>query len=236
MSPQVRLGTCGYSYSWNEGKPSPFEWYVKQGFNSVEVNASFYRFPSQSWTKVWLRAPEDFDFSIKVHRSITHYRRLGRGSSELFERFQKALEPLMDRITHWLFQMPPSFAFSSKNMMRTTGLLNKLGLGSSAVLEFRHPSWWNHVEEVREAGPVFCSVDAPGLPRAMVNVNDGLYLRLHGRGVWYDYTYSDAELDTIADGVERSRVSRKHVYLNNDHGMLSNGYYLLGRFGLHPAV
>ncbi len=92
------------------------------------------------------------------------------------------------------------------------------------------------MEEVRKAGPVFCSVDAPGLPRTMVDVNDELYLRLHGRWVWYDYTYSDPELDSIADGIEMSRVTSKHIYLNNDQGMLSNGYYLLRRFGLRPGL
>jgi len=45
MEPKIRIGTSGYSYSWNKAKPDAFEWYIVQGFNSVEINYSFYRFP-----------------------------------------------------------------------------------------------------------------------------------------------------------------------------------------------
>jgi len=32
----IRIGTSGYTYSWNKAKPSPFKWYIDQQFNSVE--------------------------------------------------------------------------------------------------------------------------------------------------------------------------------------------------------
>jgi uncharacterized protein YecE (DUF72 family) len=48
---EIRIGTSGYTYSWNKGKFDPFMWYVSQGFNSVEINASFYRFPAESWIR-----------------------------------------------------------------------------------------------------------------------------------------------------------------------------------------
>jgi hypothetical protein len=43
--PVIRIGTSGYTYSWNKKKPTAFQWYINQGFNSVEINASYYRFP-----------------------------------------------------------------------------------------------------------------------------------------------------------------------------------------------
>lgn len=49
----IRIGTSGYTYSWNKRRPTAFAWYVKQGFNSVEINASYYRFPLDSWIKTW---------------------------------------------------------------------------------------------------------------------------------------------------------------------------------------
>ena len=73
----IRIGTSGYTYSWGKAKPSPFKWYIDQKFNSVEINASFYSFPTESWIRTWQNsAPKDFTFSIKVHRSITHYTKL----------------------------------------------------------------------------------------------------------------------------------------------------------------
>ncbi|MDH2901698.1 MAG: DUF72 domain-containing protein [archaeon] len=62
-----------YSYPWNKGKPTPFAWYLAQWFKTVEINASFYRFPLQSWINAWNFAPKDSDFAIKVNRSITNY-------------------------------------------------------------------------------------------------------------------------------------------------------------------
>jgi uncharacterized protein YecE (DUF72 family) len=66
--PKIRIGTSGYTYSWNKAKPDAFEWYISQGFNSVEINYSFYRFPQVTSIKIWQsKAPKDFTFSIKVH-------------------------------------------------------------------------------------------------------------------------------------------------------------------------
>ncbi|MGA7368230.1 MAG: hypothetical protein WBX01_03810 [Nitrososphaeraceae archaeon] len=48
----IRIGTSGYTYSWNERRPSPFKWYINQGLNSVEINASYYRFPKEILTCV----------------------------------------------------------------------------------------------------------------------------------------------------------------------------------------
>ncbi len=57
---KVRIGTSGYNYSWNRCKDK-FRWYIDKGFKTVEINASFYSFPSKTWINTWLDAPEWFD-------------------------------------------------------------------------------------------------------------------------------------------------------------------------------
>jgi uncharacterized protein YecE (DUF72 family) len=116
----IRIGTSGYSYSWNQGKPNPFEWYVVQGFNSVEINASFYRFPPESWIRTWISAPENFTFSIKVHRSITHFNKLKGKSLELWKKFRNSLRSLENKgiIDFWLFQMPLTYKYNQENLRR----------------------------------------------------------------------------------------------------------------------
>jgi uncharacterized protein YecE (DUF72 family) len=54
-----------------------------------------------------------------------------------------------------------------------------------------------------------------------------MYLRVHGYKKWYSYIYSNTELDTIISSVKKLKANRKAIYLNNDHGMLENGLYLL---------
>jgi len=231
---KVYVGTSGYSYFWNPGKPTPFRWYLTQGFNSVEINASFYRFPTPSWAKAWTIAPDGFEFSIKVHRSITHYAKLGGKAEQLWTRFLEPLKPIERRVSFWLFQMPPNYVHKSQNVDRVRKFVKLAGLGNKAVFEFRHPSWWKGVKDVRDAGAAFCSVDGPELPREILTVNDVVYLRLHGREVWYNYVYSEEELDEFLSKVISLKASKKAIYLNNDPGMLENGIYLLKKLAAPP--
>ncbi|MGQ9514320.1 MAG: DUF72 domain-containing protein [Thermoproteota archaeon] len=223
---KIRIGTSGYSYYWNEGKPTPFEWYLKQGFHTVEINASFYRFPLPSWVKEWSKAPDIFDLSIKVHRSITHYAKFRGRAIDLWRRFKAPLSKVEDKISFWLFQMPSLYTYSEKNVETLSSFFGELDLGNKAVIEFRDPLWWRHIDKIGRIGISFCSVDAPGLPRDIVAINDVVYVRLHGRKAWYSYIYTKGELRGIIRRIDRARASKKHVYLNNDEGMLENGKFL----------
>jgi len=171
---KIKVGTSGYSYFWNEGVPTPFQWYCKQGFETVEINASFYRFPSKSWIKTWMKCPEGFDFSVKVHRSITHYRKLKPNALTTWRKFESRFDEIKDKIAFWLFQMPPNFLATPENIGTISNFFSVLNMGNSAVIEFRHLSWWNKKDAVKETGSAFCSVDAPGLPREMVSLNDAI--------------------------------------------------------------
>jgi uncharacterized protein YecE (DUF72 family) len=227
---KVYVGTSGYQYFWNPGKPTAFEWYLSQGFNSVEINASFYRFPVKSWVNAWLKAPEGFGFSIKVHRSITHYSKFGKKSEALWERFVEPLKPLQHKIIFWLFQLPPSFSPTKENIERISAFFE--GFKLNAVLEFRDARWWSFKQRILKMGVGFCSVDAPELPREIVCSKQSVYLRLHGRESWYSYVYSSEELDEIVSQVNACDSEIKAIYLNNDHGMLENALYLLRKLGI----
>lgn len=227
MIPRIRIGTSGYSYNWNQGQPTPFEWYLRQGFNSVEINASFYRFPTKNWLKTWLTAPTGFSFSIKVHRSITHYTRLKGRSHELWQRFRSLLSPIESKIDFWLFQLPPDYKFNDENLETIQYFIHGTQLASKAVVEFRDRSWWSKINDVEKMGVIFCSVNAPDLPKRLIAANGGLYLRLHGSTKWYNSIYSEKELDKIINKIKRLNSPKNAVYLNNDHGMLRNGLYLL---------
>ncbi len=234
---KIRIGTSGYSYSWNKARPNAFEWYINQGFNSVEINYSFYRFPPPTSINFWqMKAPKDFTFSIKVHRSITHYNRLVQPrASELWVNFLKLFETLEHKIDYWLFQMPASFKYKTESMDRVRSFFNsqtsqqQIAARKKVVIEFRDPSWWNEsaLEEIEEEGISFCSVDAPGLPNAMVALNDAVYLRLHGTDTWYNYLYPEQKLREIVSAMTSIQAKKKAIYLNNDHGMLRNGLFLM---------
>lgn len=230
MSGSISIGTSGYTYSWNKGKQNKFKWYVDKGFNSVEINGSFYRFPTASWVANWKKnSPAGFAFSIKVHRAVTHYSRFGEKALELWNRFKKPLNPI--EINYWLFQTPSTFKFNEKNIEKLVDFSSKAKLDSKAVIEFRDKSWWDKkaIKLIREAGLAFCSVDAPLLPPKLVTVNGTSYVRLHGTTQWYNYLYSEKELDEIIKKLNRAKSKKKAIFLNNDHGMLKNGLYLMSK-------
>lgn len=240
IEPKIRIGTSGYSYSWNKAKPNAFEWYINQGFNSVEINYSFYRFPPPTSIKFWqTKAPKDFTFSIKVHRSITHYNRLKRPRSiELWDQFSRIFEPLQTKINFWLFQMPANFKFKPENLERvrsffsSEGVIDQVVTHNKAVIEFRDSSWWNEsaLKGIEREGIAFCSVDAPSLPNEIITINDAIYLRLHGSKTWYNYLYPEERLKEIVSDMIALDAQKKAIYLNNDHGMLTNGLFLIKSF------
>ena len=124
----------------------------------------------------------------------------------------------------WVFQMPWKFKYRRENLEAIKVFFEKTNLQNKAV---RDRSWWNCVKEIANIGIVFCSVDAPGLPKSLIPTNGVIYLRLHGSKDWYNYIYSEKELDRILSEIKKLSADKKVIYLNNDHGMLENGLYLL---------
>lgn len=128
--------------------------------------------------------------------------------------------------------MPPSFKYTLENLYTVSSFFSNTQLKNNAVIEFRDPSWWKIIDEIENIGIVFCSVDAPDLPRTRIVTNNTIYLRIHGYKQWYQYIYSKAELDSILASVRSLKAGRKAIYFNNNHGMLENGLYSIRKLGI----
>ena len=102
-------------------------------------------------------------------------------------------------------------------------------LKDNSVIEFRDNSWWSKASiiELEKLKYTVCSVDAPLLPKKILNFNGTICLRLHGSESWYNYLYSEKELKNIIKGLQKISESKKSIFLNNDHGMLPNGKFLM---------
>jgi uncharacterized protein YecE (DUF72 family) len=95
------------------------------------------------------------------------------------------------------------------------------------AVEFRHVSCFN--DSIRrwgeEKGIVVVSIDAP-IASWIVSIHGNIYLRMHGREVWYGYEYSEKELREIALRIKSLSPRRVYVFFNNDHWMLENARLL----------
>ena len=221
---EIYVGTSGWMYDWNLG--GNFDWYVRNsGLNAVELNASFYRFPFRNQIVSWARKGRVLRWSVKVHRSITHLRRLSLEALATWSKFRELFKPLDPYIDFYLFQMPPSFQATPSNIERVREFAKSVGLGPRFAIEFRHPSWFRGVaiELCKELGITVVSVDAPPPIGTWVATSNGIvYLRMHGRTAWYAHDYSDEELLQVAKLVAESSPKRVYVFFNNDHWMLEN--------------
>ena len=186
-------------------------------FDTVEINASFYSWPTVTNVKTWLRQPrsQTFIYTVKVCELITHVKKF-EDTQVLVKDFGLIADILSERMGCFLFQLPPSYHFTEA---RLSAILAQLDPRWRNVVEFRHASWWNdHVYAAfREMGTIFCSCSGPRLPDALIRTADDVYLRLHGPTRWYRHDYSNSELAEWADKICASGARRAWIYFNNDY-------------------
>lgn len=186
-------------------------------FDTVEINASFYSWPTVTNVRSWVRQPGrlSFVYTVKVCELITHIKRF-KGTKTLVMDFGMIADILGERMGCFLFQLPPSYHFTKA---RLKGILGQLDPARRNVVEFRHASWWKETvySAFRETGTIFCSCSGPRLPDVLVRTTDDVYVRLHGPERWYRHDYTGDELAKWADKIRASGAKRAWVYFNNDY-------------------
>jgi len=221
---RIYVGTSGWTYDdWSgpfypdDVKGSQRLVYYAGQFDTVEVNATFYRLPTKTMIDAWnRRLPDSFHLVVKGSRLITHRKKLDDCDDQL-EKFWDRVRQLQ-RLQVVLWQLPPSL---HKDVERLDRFLPLLPDGTRHAVEFRHESWWDgEVDEVlRRHDAAFVAVSHPKLPQTVRPTTDLLYVRFHGMGKdLYRYDYSDKEL---ADWSERLKPPLRgrtlYAFFNNDY-------------------
>ncbi|MBN2295505.1 MAG: DUF72 domain-containing protein [Pirellulales bacterium] len=221
----VHVGTSGWTYDDWSGPFYPSEVkgtdrlrFYSERFDTVEVNASFYRTPSQPMIDAWnRRLGADFHLVVKGLRVVTHFKKLRDCEEPLQGFLERVLQLRSLRVILW--QLPPSL---HKDYSRLDDFLTGLPRQVRHAVEFRHESWWDGdiVELLTKHGAAFVALSHPELPQTVHVTGDFLYVRFHGRGEeLYRYDYSDEEL---ADWVGRlgPHLPGRELYgfFNNDYG------------------
>jgi uncharacterized protein YecE (DUF72 family) len=224
----IRIGTSGWSYDhWVDvlyppGMPSArrLARYVEV-FDTVELNASFYRWPKDSTFAAWReRLPAGFAMSVKAHRGLTHYRRLA-SPEPWIERFERCWQLLGDRHGVLLVQLHPE---QQRDDARLDSFLQHIPAAIRVAVELRHASWndpavYELLERHCAAYVVMSGGGLACVPRA---TTDLVYVRLHGPDQYAIYAgcYSDDELRRWADRIARWDRDGMDVwvYFNNDLG------------------
>lgn len=140
------VGTSGWQYDdWRgvlypPGLPQR-EWlaYYFTRFQTVEINATFYRLPTPQVVARWAEAiPADGVVAVKASRFLTHIRRL-KDPQEPVDRMESVLAPLGGRLGPVLLQLPPTLSATPEALEVT---LSAFPAGRRVAVEPRHPSWF----------------------------------------------------------------------------------------------
>lgn len=217
------IGCSGWFYWDWRGKFYPQElktnhWFAhyQQSFNTVELNAPFYTWPTIATVKAWKRqaVKKDFIYTVKVPELITHVKQF-KNTSTLIKDFQYIDTVLPPHMGCFLFQFPPSYKYSKA---RLHNILRQLNPQLRNVIEFRHESWWTDsvFKAFTENNIIFCSCSSPKLPDELIKTSDDVYIRLHGKAKMYRYNYSQPELEIWSKRIKASKAKTTWVYFNND--------------------
>lgn len=143
------IGCAGWEYKdWKsvfypkDIKNSEHLSYYSKYFNYTEINSTFYNLPSQDMVYGWLKkVPEDFKFTVKVWKEITHNYNDPELDSRIQEFFYR-LEPLRGKIANFLLQFPPWFSYNKDHMDILTYILKMLPKNYKYMIELRDNSWY----------------------------------------------------------------------------------------------
>jgi uncharacterized protein YecE (DUF72 family) len=223
---RVRVGTSGWVYRPWRGPFYPtdlpqkrwFQFYAEQ-FDTAEINATFYRLPSQAAVAAWREAaPPGFQFAWKASRYITQAKKL-RDAEAPLARVYAPMAALGDKTGPTLFQLPPQLRLDLERLETFLGLLPH---GQRQTIEFRHPGWY--VDEVFAAlarhDVALCISDHHDAPAPWVQTASFVYVRGHGPGGTYAGSYGDPELAHWARHIAAWRDAGRDVYayFDNDIG------------------
>lgn len=223
MEIQWFIGCSGYHYKeWKDaffppGLPARkwFDFYARH-FNTLELNSTFYRFPRLSTLHNWWNnAPDDFKFSAKVPKFVTHYHKFKDTLGQVNDFYGLLNDGLKDKLGCVLFQLPPSTQYDDDTLDK---IISNTQPTFTNVIEFRHASWWNKkvYDKLALHNITFCGHSYPKLPDNVVVNSAVSYYRFHGVPKLYYSQYTNAFVDKIGNAlVESKKVKTAFVYFNN---------------------
>jgi uncharacterized protein YecE (DUF72 family) len=225
MSCEIRIGTSGYHYKHWRGPFYPKQISshemlacYSQSFDTVELNNSFYRLPTEAAFDNWRQStPADFIFAVKASRFLTHQKKLKDPESAL-QNFLPRAARLSTKLGPILFQLPPKWRV---NPLRLEALLEVLPRDLRYVFEFRDQSWIQpEIDKLlARFRAAFCIYELAGYQSPLTITSDFAYVRLHGPGIEkYQKSYSNDRLRRWSKQIEEwaTGLAAIYVYFDND--------------------
>jgi uncharacterized protein YecE (DUF72 family) len=192
-----------------------FEYYCTR-FHTLELNTTFYRFPTIEMLKKWYdKSPADFRFSVKIPRLITHYKQLIDTEKLLSDFYTAVSAGLKEKLAAVLFQLPSKIMYSEEVLQRIIKNVNSSFIN---VFEFRHASWWNEnvFTQFSKYNISFCGISIKDLSNKIIANTSTIYYRFHGIEKIYFSEYDPDEIKKFATVLKTTAENKTaYIYFNN---------------------
>ena len=211
------IGTSGYNYPEWRGTFYPEKFptakmlaYYAERFNTVEVNYTFYRMPTEKILAGWAAGtPESFVFTLKAPQRITHHAKL-QHCEELTQAFCTIAGTLGSKLGILLFQLAPNF---KRNDAIFEAFLDTLPEGTRAAFEFRHESWFDAAvfTALKRRNLALCIADSEKMSTPLETTADYSYFRLRDEG------YQSTDIARWAEHLRQlSPAAPKFIYFKHE--------------------
>ncbi|UCG04309.1 MAG: DUF72 domain-containing protein [Candidatus Heimdallarchaeota archaeon] len=186
----IHLGCAGWSYQHWRGTFYPRNVENELTFYSNysllnEINTTFYRIPSESMINRWYHStPDDFIFSAKLTREVTHVSRPSLKTDKISMFFLR-MQGLEEKLQSILIQFPPRFRNTKETYTFLCQILEKCSnlFSGQLVLEIRNKSWFTpEVKDLlNDMSITLAETTTLNIPEEYQNENVPLYyIRLLG--------------------------------------------------------
>lgn len=219
---EYRVGTSGWQYGhWKKIfypenlKSSDWLGFYSKQFSTVEINATFYRDVRPSTFEKWyMVTPENFLFSVKMSRQITHFKKLKVEKAHI-DNFLQRISFLKEKLGIVLIQLPPSLKFDKVIVSEFFSMLDN---NYQYTVEVRNKSFIDDdfFEILKKHNIAFCIADSANrFPYYETITADFIYIRLHGSQRLYASEYTIEELKQWAQKIKKWSLPT-YVYFDND--------------------
>lgn len=215
----VRLGTAGWSLPRAQAHAFPGDGahlcrYARV-LKAAEINSTFHKPHRASTYARWAESvPDDFRFSVKIPKTITHTARLLE-TDGLIDAFLEELAPLRHKVACLLVQLPPSLVFDAAVAERFFGALRTRHTQDIAC-EPRHASWLTAAADTllssHRVARVAADPAAPPGAESPGGWSDLRYFRWHGSPRRYYSSYPDETLAALAGTLRKAAAQSRVVW------------------------
>lgn len=243
LSPNIYAGTSGLVLPGAQSTyPAAFQGksrleYYAHLFNSIEINSSFYKTPKAATVAKWCAfVPDDFRFTFKLSKAITHVKDLNYPEDEL-EKFMESIAQVGNKKGCLLIQFPPSIHIDKLDRLQQ--LLSSIEWFNQQqwqlAVEFRHASWYEKetAEILKEYNAITVIQDKPAAATPPdLTPGKTIYIRLHGPNGNYKGSYDLPLLKSYAAKINKWQQKGKTVYcyFNNTMGNALQNLQLFNNF------